>query len=249
VTGALLGVRRLGRRALDRLAPPPVLIGHSHARPIFEAAAEAGFRLKGYNFWTAPQPALNPDRTAFHPEIRRTLARGPVFSAVGGVGHNLVGMVRHPRPFDLVLPGEPGLAISPGAELLPSGAVRQAIAAVIEEHLAVMRLVRSVATGRVFHLMPPPPLEDGARMLADIPWMFFPHLTREVAPALVRYKCWRLHGEIVAAFCAREGIEAIPPPPEASDGRGFLKPEHYADAMHVNARYGALVLRQMRQAL
>ena len=245
--GAVL--RRLRDGVTERLGRTPVLIGHSHAKAIFEAAEQQGVRLKGYNFWSAPQPALNADRTAFHPEIAETLGRGPVFSAVGGSVHSVMAMVQHPRPFDFVLPSRPDLPIVAGAEIVPFAAIRRAMAAAVEEYLQIMRLVRRQATARVFHLEPPPPLEDGGRVQADVPWMFFPDLTREVAPASLRYKCWRLHSELVAAFCAEQDIAVIPAPSEATDSRGYLKPVHYLDAMHVNASYGALVLAQMKRVL
>jgi hypothetical protein len=242
-------LRRLRDRVDDTLGRTPVLIGHSHAKAIFEAAERQGVRLKGYNFWNAPQPALNTERTAFHPEIARTLGRGPVFSAVGGSVHSMMGMVRHPRPFDFVLPSRPDLPMVDGAEIVPFAAIRGAMADAVEEYLQIMRLVVALATGPVFHLEPPPPLADGDRVEADVPWMFFPDLTREVAPAGLRYKCWRLHSELVAAFCAEHGVTLIPAPQEAMDSHGYLKPEHYLDAMHVEASYGALVLAQMKRAL
>ena len=242
-------VRRARDRIADRLGWTPVLIGHSHAKAIFDAAEQADVPLKGYNFWSAPQPALNEARTAFHPQIAETLGRGPVFSAVGGSVHNVMAMVRHPRPFDFVLPSRPDLPMVAGAEIVPFAAFRRAMAASVEEYLQIMRLVVREATGPIFHLEPPPPLADGDRVLEDVPWIFFPDLTREVAPASLRYKCWQLHSELVAAFCVEAGIELIPVPLEAVDAGGYLRPEHYLDAMHVNASYGALVLAQMKRVL
>ena len=231
------------------LGRTPVLIGHSHTRAIFEAAEQRGVRLKGCNFWNGPQPALAPDRNALHPQIAETLRRGPVFSAVGGSAHSVMAMVQQPRPFDFVLPSQPDLPIIEGAEITPFAAIRRTLAEALEEYLHIMRLVCAQATGRVFHLEPPPPLEDGERVLQDVPWMFFPDLTRQVAPASLRYKCWRLHSELLQAFCTANGVEMIGVPREALDRRGFLKPEHYLDAMHVNTSYGALVLAQMRRVL
>lgn len=242
-------VRRMRDRVADRLGRTPVLIGHSHAKAIFEAAEQEDVRLKGYNFWSAPQPAIAADRKAFHPEIAETLAHGPVFSAVGGAVHNVMAMVRHPRPFDFVLPSRPDLPMIAGAEVVPFAAFRRAMAASVEEYLQIMQLVVQAATGPVFHIEAPPPIEDSDRVLADVPWMFFPDLTREVAPASLRYKCWRLHSELVAGFCADRGIALIPAPLEAMDRGGYLKPEYYLDAMHVNASYGALVLAQMKRIL
>ncbi len=244
---ALLG--RLGGHGAKQTDTAPVLIGHSHAEAIFDAASLQGVRLNGYNFWHAPQPALNADRTAFHPEIAEVLQRGPVFSAVGGSVHSVMAMVQHLRPFDFVLPSRPDLPMIQGVEVVPFAAIRRAMAVSVEEYLQIMRLVCGQATGPVFHLEPPPPLEDGERVLADVPWMFFPDLTHEVAPASLRYKCWRLHSELVGDFCTEHDVELIPAPPEAMDARGYLKPAHYLDAMHVNASYGALVLAQMKRVL
>lgn len=249
MSGWAAPLRSLAGAVRDRAGLTPVLIGHSHSGVIFEAARRSGMRLKGFNFWTAPQPALDAGRTAFHPDIAAVLARGPVFSAVGGAAHSVLAMVRHPRPFDFVLPERPDLPLDPEAEILPHGAMRAAMAAPLREYLDIIGLIRRTATGRVFHIESPPPLEDGARVLADVPWAFFQGLTRDVSPAPLRWKCWRLHSELVAEYCAGQGIEVLPAPGEAVDARGFLKPELYADAMHVNEGYGALVLRQMRRVL
>jgi hypothetical protein len=232
-----------------RRPPAPALIGHSHSQAIFDAAARDGVRLRGFNFWTAPQPALDPTRTAFHPEIEQVLSQGVVFSAVGGAVHNILSLVAHPRPFDFVLPERPDLPIGEGAEVLPFAAVRDAIAAPLQEYLDIIALVRRTATGRVFHIDAPPPLEDGDRVLQDVPWMFFQNLTREVAPATVRWKCWRVHSALVAAFCAAHGVEVLAAPAASMDGSGYLRPEFYKDAMHVQETYGALVLRQMKEVL
>ena len=245
--------RRVGPfpAGLDRAShtPAPALIGHSHTQAIFDAAGREGMALRGFNFWTAPQPMLDPARSAFHPEIRNVLSEGVVFSAVGGAAHNILALVTHPRPFDFVLPERPDLPLTKGAEVLPFAAVREALAAAVRDYLHIIGLVRRTATGRVFHIDAPPPLEDGARILQDVPWKFFEDLTRDVAPAALRWKCWRLHSDLVGTFCRTEGVEVLPPPAESMDARGFLKPEFYRDAMHVEESYGALVLRQMKAVL
>ena len=232
-----------------RRSPPPALIGHSHSQAVFNAAVREGVELRGFNFWTAPQPALNPDCSAFHPDIETVLAEGDVFSAVGGAAHNMLALVVHPRAFDFVLPERPALPLMEGAEVLPYAAVRDAMAALVQEYLDIIRLVRRTAKGRVFHIDAPPPLEDSGRILQDVPWMFFQDLTRKVAPAPLRWKCWRLHSDLVEAFCRAEGIQVLGAPTESMEASGFLKPEFYRDAMHVQDSYGALVLRQMKAVL
>ena len=245
----MASLRRRARRTYDRVRPPPVLIGHSHSQPIFDAAKTAGVRLEGFNFWWAPQPAVDAGRTALHPDIARALSRGTVFSVVGGAAHNVMGLVLHPRPYDFVLPAAPDLPLDTQVELIPARAVREALAESVQEYLDLIGLVRAAATGRMHQLQAPPPLEDGARILPDVPWAMLPHQDRAVSPAPLRYKLWRLYCEIEAEFCGRSGVEVIAPPTEAVDARGYLKPAYYADAMHANQSYGALVLQQMRRAL
>lgn len=223
----------------------PTLIGHSHSEPIFAAARAAGIALEGFNFWTAPQPAMNADRSAFHPEIAARLSHGTVVSVVGGAVHNILALVQHPCPFDFELPWRPDLPAAPGANLLPYSAVRDMVAHHLQEYLDIIGLVRRTASGAVFHVEAPPPLEDGERVLADVPWMFFPNLTRTVSPAPLRYKMWRLASRLTDDYCVARAVTPLPHPPASVDERGYLRPEYYADAMHVNERYGALVVDQL----
>lgn len=239
----LPGFGRAGRNGPRAV---PKLIGHSHSQQIFDAAADAGFALEGYNFWVAPQPAIAPDKSGFHPEIAQRLAEGPVFSAVGGTVHNIIGLVRHPEPFDFVLPEQPDLPMDPAATVLPVAAVIAAIMARQQEYLDIIGLVRRTARGRVYHLEPPPPLRDSGKILADVPWMFFENLTSEVSPAPLRYKLWRLATRVVRDYCELHDVGFVAFPHEAADTSGYLRPEYYGDAMHVNRAYGALVLEQIR---
>ena len=247
---SLLHAVRKRLRALRRPpALPPALIGHSHAQCIFEAAEAQGVALRGWNFWFSPQPFVNSERTAFHPEITEALSQGVVFSVVGGAAHSILTMVTHPRPFDFVLPSHPDLPFAEGAEVVPFEAMRAVMADRTQEYLELIGLVRQAATGRVIHIHSPPPLEDSERVLQDVPWDYFQNLTRTVAPSALRWKCWRLHADLVEGYCAEHGMEMLDPPAEAVDERGFLRSEFYKDAMHVQTNYGALVLGQIRRAM
>lgn len=228
------------------MLPSPRLIGHSHSQQVFAAAAAAGFSLEGYNFWSAPQPAITADRLEFHPEIASCLAEGTVFSMVGGAVHNIMGLVQHPEPFDFVLPADPDLPIDKSATHLPVAAIESAMMRQLQEYLDIIGLVRQVATGRVFHFEPPPPFKDNARLVADVPWAFFPDLTTQVSPPSLRYKFWRLASQLVRDYCMSHDVEFVQIPLSVIDRDGYLRPEYYGDAMHVNQAYGHLVLDQIR---
>lgn len=227
----------------------PVLIGHSHSKCIFDAADIAGVPLAGYNFWTAPQPPFNEDRTRFHPQIEASLARGPVFSAIGGGVHTTIGMVRHPVPFDFVLPSHSAIPLHPGTQLVPYRAVRDRLLFDLAEYHAIIAMVKAIATGPVFHFEAPPPSADAEKMYPDIAWSFYEGTTDQISPATLRYKIWRATMELTAAFCGEIGVTYIPHPSEAADEQGYLRSEYYRDPTHTNEAYGALLLTQMRSVL
>ena len=86
-------------------------------------------------------------------------------------------------------------------------------------------------------------------MSLDVRWWLFDNGLREVSPAPLRYKLWRLEAEIEAEVCRASGIELLPVPPAALTGSGFLRPDCYLDPMHANAAYGRLVLAQLMERL
>jgi hypothetical protein len=215
---------------------------------VADAARDAGVPLVAIDFWhVKPFAADQPDRTHFCLEIQQQIADGPVFSMIGGNAHHKLGLVVHPRPFDFVLPAAPHLPLDGRAEIVPSDSVRAALVRIAAEYLDLMRLLKHAVRGQVLHLQPPPIFADESRIAPDVPWMFFEG-RRAVSPRYLRYKLWHLHSEIIQEFCRDIGILFIAHPPEAVDGDGFLLADYYANAMHVNSRYGALVLRQMREA-
>lgn len=227
----------------------PLLIGHSHTACIFAAAGLAGMSLSYCNFWFVPKPTLNEARTAFSPAIASLFAKRAVFSAIGGSSHTNIGMVRHPTPFDFVLPTHGHLPLDEHATLIPFPVIADLIACQLREYFELLALVRATSHGSVYHFEAPPPLEDGDLVRATVPWDYFPAMTREVSPAPLRFKLWRLAMNQTAEFCTKHDIVFIARPDEAVDDRGYLRPEFHADATHANTRYGALVVAQMKGVL
>jgi hypothetical protein len=236
---------RIGTREANE--PRLVCIGHSHTRTVVAAARRQGVSLAGIDFWSTGAPlVMDEGRPRFRQDIAQQLS-GIVFSMVGGTAFNIMALCVHPRRFDFVLPSAPQLPFDPLAELVPFGAVRSALLAMTQDYLNLMGYVRDAARGPVYHVEAPPPFADAVRKLPREFLPYFADKSREISPHYFRYKMWRLHSEIVQDFCARRSIGFIPRPPEAVDSEGFLLPRYYADPMHVNEAYGALVLAQMRR--
>lgn len=228
---------------------PVLCIGHSHVACVERAARAAGYPFHALNFWQMPG-AIREDsggpRFDIATERRLREHDGPVFSLIGGAAHIVLGFLVHPRRFDFVLPSDPGLPLDPDAEVIPSLAVQRILESQMSVYPALMSQVREACSGRMFHVEPPPPCADPARMHARIPWERFPGRCREVSPVSLRYKLWRLHSQLLSRWCADAGVDLVRVPPGATDAGGCLRDLYCRDGVHGNERYGALVLEQMR---
>ncbi len=235
---------------LPRIPGLMLCIGHSHVACVARAAQARGVALQALNFWEMPGAILREDGSPhFSPAIEQQLRQhaGSVYSLIGGAVHGVVGMLVHPRRFDFVLPWEPALALDPAAEVLPALAVRGMLESLMAEYLVLMGALRQLCRGPMFQLEPPPPYADAQRMYADIPWELYPGMCREISPASLRYKLWRLHSRIISDWCKASGVTFVTCPKVAVDAEGFLREPYYGDGAHANEAYGELLLGQMRQ--
>jgi hypothetical protein len=244
-------VRRLLRGQAKSMQGGRMLcIGHSHITCVASAAKLSGVALEAFNFWGTPgaiqhHRGLQVLSDALADQL--ALHEGTMFSMVGGSAFGILGLLVHPRPFDFVLPESPGLFLDNSAELLPASLVRRLLEALMVDHLSIMADIRGHCRGRLFHVEPPPPYADGLRMQEDIPWDMYPGMTRQVSPAVFRYKLWRMHSRILKDWCIGRDVGFVSCPPSAVDQDGFLASPFYSDGAHANEAYGALVLEQMRQ--
>ncbi len=236
-------------RMLKSLSPakPPVCIGHSHTEHLAAAATLSGTPLEVLNFWHLPGAvATEAGHTSLSPELRARLT-APVFSLIGGAVHQDVGLIQHTRPFDLVLPDQPGLPLAPGAEIIPHAAVHAAMLARTQPYLDIMSAVRDAVQGAMFHMESPPTYAD-EQVPADDPGfhLFFGEGV-SFSPAWLRYKLWRMHSAIVSAHCRAAGIVFVAHPAESVSEAGFLLQPFHGTPAHANAAYGQLVLAQLRR--
>lgn len=225
-------------------------IGHSHVACVAQAAAKTGIALQAMNFWGMPGAVEQADgKVRLSADLEQQLQRheGAVFSLVGGAAHGVLGMLVHPRRFDVVLPEQPGLALDPPAEVLPALAVQRLLEALSADYLALMTQVRHACSGAFFHIEPPPPYADALRMHADMPWDMYPGMCHEISPVAMRYKLWRLHSRILARWCTENDATLVSCPAEAMTAEGYLQEACYGDGAHANDVYGTLVLQQMKR--
>ena len=235
-----------------------LVIGQSHVAAMRSAAktrreADPG-RLRTRVIHTMePQYAPEMDGQSFTPAleaaIRDQIDRNAplVASASGGNVHNGFALIRHPRPYDFLLSGEPGgPPPDPGAEPLPEAQVRAALETGLARDRQRLREIRRIA-GEVIQLESPPPVADGGWIAAQADAFFQERGLADlgVASAGLRYRIWRLHSRMVRETCAELGIAFLPVPAAAQDDQGFLRLDHAGDATHGNEAYGEAVIRQL----
>jgi hypothetical protein len=226
-------------------ARPLVCIGHSHTESVAAAALAAGQAIDAINFWHLPGAVQLQDGVTTLAEPVRARLVAPVFSLVGGAVHQDVGLIAHPRPFDFVLPENPGLPMAAGAEIIPFGAILSVMRQRTQPYLDIMSAVRAATQGPVFHMESPPTYAHEQIPDDDPGFVAYFGAGAAFSPPWLRFKLWRVHSAIVAAHCRASCIVFVPHPAEAVDADGFLLPEFHGTPAHSNATYGALLLRQM----
>jgi hypothetical protein len=224
-----------------------VCVGGSHVVAVAAAARKLNVPVRVINLLRMPQMFI-PGEPGWR--VHRLLAReigdgsAGVYSMLGGNEHTVLGLVRHPRPFDFVLPEDPQRALDPDAELLPYQAVRELLEQRTEPLFHKLSALARHCGPRLSHVESPPPATRWS-VLAK-PKAFRAALAQHgVAGGGLRYRLWRLYSSIVRSYCQRLGVPFIDAPAQTRTRSGFLLPQLVGDATHGNARYGRMVLERI----
>jgi len=189
-------------------------------------------------------PAL---RAAIEDQIARHSPR--VASVVGGNVHNVLALMRHPRPYDFRLSDEEGPPLDEDAELIPETLVRATLTARLAPDFARLRALSGIA-GPFFHLESPPPVRDEAFITARAEGLFRDRAEGEVIAAGpgLRWRMWRLTSRLMQSAVEQLGSRYLPAPALACNADGFLNLDFAADPTHGNEAYGELLIRAIEDA-
>lgn len=172
-------------------------------------------------------------------------ARDVVVLRMLGTQHNVLGLIQHEQPFDFFLArGDEAACFEAPAAVIPEAALRDMFISLLAGE-RISRIRQIVA--RMCLLAPPPPNPDTQLIMARAK-KYRGKLTAEhgISPAGLRLKLWQLEMSVLHQFCDRQNIQFVLPPDSALSSDGFLKAEFRgADALHANASYGELVLKQL----
>jgi hypothetical protein len=162
---------------------------------------------------------------------------------------NTMGLIQHPRPFDIMMPEIAGGAVQPGAEIIPLATMRSFFAGTLRSgHGKNLSRFAHAAKCPIVCVAPPAPKQDAEHIMKGAETYFRDHGISEigVTPAPVRLKLWTLQQEALQSFCRETGIIFMENPPGTRDGEGYLRREYYApDATHANADFAVLLLEQL----
>jgi hypothetical protein len=245
-----------------------IIIGHSHIGALTHALARrdtsvsderAPLHVGLYEAWKyngePPYLTKAPDGTDhFNPAILASVAgleagrsEASFFTLFGGNGHSVVALVRHPRPFDFVLPEAPDLPLDPDAELVPVRYVGSILQGLLDPFLYQLYCLRKATQSPVL-AFEAPPVNGDADYLSPRLDAFFTQGggDRMIGAKHMRLKTRLLQTQLQARICTENGIELIPPPAASLDPEGFMVPECYgSDATHAGEFYGELLLHQI----
>ncbi len=227
-----------------------LVVGHSHMDCLRKAAIERGSDLNCLYLWLTREPVIRDDgEVRLGPNITNRL-EPEVVALVGGAAHDLLGLIRHPTPFDFVLPEQPDLPMDPDATIIPYAAAVAAVDGLIGGDEAELAGLIAATGCHVRQIESPPPSGNNSQLAPDISliakmWKRPLEADRPPSEPWLRYKLWRIHSTLVRQRCEAAGVEFVPVPEKALVDGAFLAPEFYAYPCHANAAYGALVLEQL----
>jgi hypothetical protein len=231
------------------------VIGQSHCAAIGQAVADdcpgAGM-VSIYRLADRKRPF---ERNAISLDDAVSIVEGlsagtQLFLSVLGTYHNILGLLRSGPDFDFLL-DERDAPYEPAQWRVPHRALASAFEQTFVEAKPV-RKIRAAARVPIYLLSSPPPKQSNAfileRLLRQKKQSYRGRTIRDVGVerALSRLKLWKLESRLMASWAEGQGISFVPAPAEAFDSDGFLREELYSDdATHANARYGALVVKQI----
>jgi hypothetical protein len=227
-----------------------LFVGHSHIIALRDAHALAGGG-PGQEFVWVNQPEFQPEMQgeALNPAIAARIQAANAelhVSLFGGNDHSIICVINDPKPFEVVLPEAPDLYVDERAEVMPAALLRAELKRRVMPHLRELAAYRAMVQGRLIHIESPPPIADLPFLEAHAGEFTAPMQERGFAPALFRYKIWRLHSALYREACAALGVEFLPVPPEMMDEQGMMVPQAWNfDPTHGNAFYGKHVLARL----
>jgi hypothetical protein len=236
--------------------PRILVFGHSHIAALVAAynQSEVGKDTLELVFYHCQQPGreniVNINNTwQYNPEcicelatmIKDVRPQGMI-SMLQGEQAILCGLMHPPERFEFYFPWETE-EYDDSVEILPLDMVLE----VCRQHHSLLPpfldYLIALVEVPIFALSFPPPIYDaefimahGREFLKD----------GQLATPRWRFRIWKAHAMALEVIYRERGIPFISAPPEVCEDNGYLLQPFWQDAIHANARYGQLLLAQLK---
>ena len=168
------------------------------------------------------------------------------FSCYSGNDYHVLSMVRHPDPYDFVLPDRADLKLDGDAQILPFAAIEATMRTALQQAIADLTAISRSLPCPLVNIASPPPIPDNAFLNRPTNAFWSKAESLGISSASFRWKVWRLQSMIYEEGCASAGIVTLPPPEAAVDADGFMRPAGWhPDGVHGTTWYGVHVLDQI----
>lgn len=247
--------------------PLPLIAGHSHVAalgvPLKSANGDchttslsrSGASAAAFEGLTGPWPR----RGEYWREVYALGKARTVALVWEGNQYHAFAMFEASPPIDFVLAEEPAIAVNEDACIVAELALRARLSKSLAGLHHVLGTMKKRGARTPVLVGTPPPIGDNDAirgLLQRAP--FFKKLaastgldieTAPLAPAMLRYKLWRLVQRMTREVGAAYGVPFHPVPRAVHDENGFLRSDLWQDASHANAHYGDLLLEDLAGAL
>lgn len=230
-----------------------LIIGHSHTVCIALAAKEMGipYRLVRLNDIKGTEDLRNRITSAtidlagakLTGSVSESLKTNTIKSivSVGGNYHNVIGLLKSPRPFDFIMPGFEHLPLAPDAELIPFDVIKASVYQRLKDGFLTLQYIAAFLGPDIVHLESPPPLGDKDFLAKNLDIYFREkaagHST-EIVYGPTRFKLWRLASDLYERFCSEAKIPWLRTPVELDEGLYLPREFYTTNATHANVAFG-----------
>jgi len=167
-------------------------------------------------------------------------------SMVEGNYYNRLGMFVEGAIFDFVLKEHVEIPLTPGATVLPTSAVIDALEAQMKQLRDFLpALVRETGGKRIIVVGPPPPSASNTLITKRLKTE---SESLSISPASVRLKLWVLQNQLVGNYCKKNGIQYLSGDLTGTlDSAGYTRLEFMKDSVHPNHTYANHLLNAIAE--
>lgn len=228
--------------------PRALVIGNSHTASMTSAWKDNEYKPIDI-YWLKNKKQPDRGNIEFDDAIKliKTLSDDDfLFISLIGTYHNIMGLIKHPIPFDFY--ESPDSVDRPRQDyfLIPHNVMRSEMDRMLEGSGTVKALAKSA--GCVTYIISPPPPKGNHEFISTRTRAYRGTLldSASINDAAIRAKIWRLEMNRMADWATSNSMRFLPVPAGSLSGEGYLAEEYYgSDVTHANEAYGALVLDQI----